>query len=188
MKLFWFAPLKFLDGLVDRIVAIGGALIIGQFPQFYGEYVQRLGGHLEEARDQLLQYSQAAVAHKITLQDYILIHLQSGNSIFVNTGRIIKSLVERFEFLEKAYYQFKNGPELFRGWIFIRHLDPKIVMETWLDYTPGIPISKEGIIYALLGMILFWGVYYGFKSIVRVIFLKISKRIKNSSPKSLDNC
>jgi len=37
-------PVRFLDGIVDRVFTVLGAVTLSQFPQFYGQYMQRLGG------------------------------------------------------------------------------------------------------------------------------------------------
>ncbi|HBR34948.1 MAG TPA: DUF2937 domain-containing protein, partial [Firmicutes bacterium] len=41
--------LRFFNGLLDRVVAVCGVVGLAQFPQFFGQYIQRLGGHLAEA-------------------------------------------------------------------------------------------------------------------------------------------
>ena len=53
-------PFRFLDGLVDRVVSLAGAVGLAQFPQFFAQYLQRLGGHLEEARLVIARYRAAA--------------------------------------------------------------------------------------------------------------------------------
>ena len=170
MKPLWLSPFRFLDGLVDRIVVISGALIFGQFPQFYGEYLQRLGGHLAEARYQLMQYTQAAESHHLTLQEYIRVHLESGNGVFASTGQVINALVQRVDFLETTYRNFQNAPAVYRVWIFIHRFDSKIASETWFNYNPGIPLNDEGLVYALIGLLFAWGIYYFIKNVFRFVF------------------
>lgn len=165
-------PWRFLDGLADRFIGFCGGLLFGQFPHFWAQYVQRLGGHLEEARLQLAQYTQAAALNHLTLEQYIRMHLESNNKVFQSTGKIIAELVNRFEMLEKAYLAFKEAPVLWRGWVFICHWKAEIVLETWRDFTPGFPVTWEGFVFALTGMICFWGGYHLIKHIIKFTFGK----------------
>ena len=80
-------PINFLDGIADRIATVLGAVSLSQFPQFYGQYMQRLGGHLDEARRALEQYIQAARKLNMSLDEYIAEHLESGSDVFISTGR-----------------------------------------------------------------------------------------------------
>ncbi len=95
-------PIGFLDGIADRIFSIAGAVALSQFPQFYGQYMQRLGGHLNEARLMLQQYIDAASALNLSLEEYIREHLDSRSEIFISTGEIIQSLWERVQMLESS--------------------------------------------------------------------------------------
>ena len=51
---------RFLGGLLDRIIAVFGAVGLAQFPQFFSQYIQRLGGHLAEAQFILVRYEMTA--------------------------------------------------------------------------------------------------------------------------------
>lgn len=42
--------LKKIDGFFSAIFGIFGGLLFAQFPQFVAQYLQRLGGHIDEAR------------------------------------------------------------------------------------------------------------------------------------------
>lgn len=47
----WFiTALKQFDRLISTFFGLVGGLIFAQFPQFIAQYLQRLGGHIDEAR------------------------------------------------------------------------------------------------------------------------------------------
>ena len=48
-------PLRFLGSILDRIIAGLGAILLAQFPQYFGQYLQRLGGHLNELRHRVAE-------------------------------------------------------------------------------------------------------------------------------------
>jgi hypothetical protein len=163
---------------VDRIFAVIGAVVLSQFPQFYGQYMQRLGGHLDEAKLMLQQYLDAAAALGLSLDEYIREHLESGSEVFTSTGRIIADLVERVQVLEQAY-QALQGANMFSRWfVFLREVDWSIAAGTWDNFVPGVPTTLEGLVYALTGLLIGWGLYSLLKSLVALPFKAGGPKIK----------
>jgi hypothetical protein len=161
-------PLKFVDGIIDRVVSVIGAIALSQFPQFFGQYMQRLGGHLDEARRALRQYNEAAEAFNMSLEEYIRAHLDSGSVIFESTGEIIQSLVERVQALEQAYRALQDANIYNRWFIFLREVDWSIAAGTWDNFVPGVPTTIEGLVYALAGLLMGWGIYALLKTAIFV--------------------
>jgi hypothetical protein len=179
MMKFWRYPLRVLNGLVDRVLALVGAIAFAQFPQYFAQYIQRLGGHLDEARRSVSQYQNVAASYSMSLQEYINIHLTSGNKIFVSTGKVISGLVERLQHLESAFRALHDSTPWNRGWVFLREMDSEIARRTWENYTPGVPTTAEALVYALIGLLIGWGLYQGVKKLVGLPFRK------TASPKPL---
>lgn len=172
-KLFLF-PFRFLDSLVDRVFATIGALIFVQFPQFFSQYMQRLGGHLDEARRAVDEFVKAAAANHLTLHEYVEIHLTSNNKIFISTGKLMNGFVERLQHLESSMAALKDASPWNRWWVFLKEMDLDIAKRTLENYTWGIPTTVEALIYALIGLLLFFGLYQGIKGTIRFIARKIA--------------
>lgn len=177
MKEFWKYPLRLLDGLMDRIMAVAGAIICAQFPQYYAQYIQRLGGHLDEARRSVSQYVKVAASYNLSLDEYINVHLTSANNIFVSTGKVIQGLVDRLNHLESAFTALQNSSPLTRWFVFVRVMDPEIARNTWTNFTPGVPTTVEALVYALIGLLIGWGLYQGVKALVTLPFKTASKQL-----------
>lgn len=158
-------PLKFLDGILDRLFSILGAVALSQFPQFYGQYMQRLGGHLDEARLALKQYIAAAEALDLTLEEYIREHLESGSTVFTSSGEVIQNLWDRVQSLESAYQSLQDANIYTRWFVFLQEADWSIAAGTWENFMPGVPTTVEGLTYALTGLLLGWGFYALIKTI-----------------------
>ena len=141
---------------------------MSQFPQFYGQYMQRLGGHLDEARLMLQQYIDAAAALGLSLDAYIREHLESGSEVFTSTGRIIADLVERVQTLEQAYQALQGAGVFSRWFVFLREVDWNIAAGTWENFVPGVPTTLEGLLYALTGLLIGWGLYVLLKSLIAI--------------------
>lgn len=169
-------PLRILDGLVDRVLSLLGAITLAQFPQFIGQYLQRLGGHLGEIRHTVRQFEAMAATLNMTLEEYIKVHLFSGTEVFLSSGEVIQDLIHRLQILENSYILLRQATPVNRWLVFLKVFDPEIFTQTYKIFTPGIPTTIEGGIYALVGLFLAWGVYQGIKNLIRLIFTKERKR------------
>jgi BMFP domain-containing protein YqiC len=140
--------------------------------------MQRLGGHLDEARHMLQQYIDAAAALGLSLDVYIREHLESGSEVFTSTGRIIADLVERVQTLEQAYQALQDAGIISRWFVFLREVDWTIAAGTWENFVPGVPTTLEGLIYALTGLLLGWGLYALLKSLIAIPIKAIGQKNK----------
>lgn len=167
-------PLRLLNGFFDRVFALTGAMLLAQFPQFYGQYLQRLAGHLDEARRTMVLYEESAASLGLTLEQYIEQHLVSDSAVFVSAGEVITSLLERLHQLERSLATLVEAPPLFRWWIFLQEAEWPIMMQTWRDFTPGLPTTIEGLLYAATGLLIGWSCY----SLGKLIFQKLLRLFK----------
>ena len=174
MSKFLKYPLRFLNGLLDRIIAVLGVVSMAQFPQFFAQYLQRLGGHLAEAKFILLRYQLSADYFDLSLDEYISLHVNSGNEIFSSSGQVIAELVDRVAALEGSFTALNGATPFNRWWVFLQEVDLEMLRETWSIFTPGIPTTIEGAIYGFLGLILAWGVYHGIKTLFKSLYKLIS--------------
>ncbi len=182
MKKYLLYPFRVLESLTDRALAIVGSLTLAQFPQFYAHYLQRLGGHLDEARLIVSEYSEAANSFNLTLHEYIRIHLTANNPVLQSTGTIIENSLARLTALEKSFQALQAGTVFNRWWIFIKNMDPAIFRQTYSAYMPGISLTVESLIYAVTGLLITWGIYQGIKSLIKKLFYKVTRY--RSVPKS----
>ena len=174
MGTFFKKIFRFFSGLLDRLVAVCGVIGLAQFPQFFSQYLQRLGGHLAEAQFMLVRFEMTAEYFGMTLDEYIATHVNSGHEVFVSSGELINDLVNRISALEKSLTALKEASVYTRWWVFLRECDYSIVQETWLDYTPGLPTSLEGAIYALCGLFASWFLYQSVKRLLRFLAKLVS--------------
>ncbi|NLY89597.1 MAG: DUF2937 family protein [Firmicutes bacterium] len=178
MKKILLFPFRIMDGLADRIISIAGAVGLAQFPQFFAQYLQRLGGHLEEARLVITRYRAAAESLDLTLEEYLAQHLASGNEIFVSSGQVLTGVFQRLTELEEAFRALQQAGPFTRWWFFLLKADPLIIRETWRHFHPGLPTTVEGLIYGLAGLFLAWGLYQGVRALILYGGRKIGALLK----------
>lgn len=137
----------------DRVCAVAGALLFSQFPAFYQQYIQRLGGHLEELNRYLHQLERLAQHSSKTLPEYIHKFLTSSDADFSAQGVLMQSLVQRQLELSDYYQQLRISPALFRPWALLTHFESESARGALADFEFGLVLSLEGLAYAVLGIV-----------------------------------
>ncbi len=145
--------------------------------------MQRLGGHLDEARRALEQYTQAAQSLNMSLEEYKTEHLESESEVFASTGEVIRDLVNRVETLEQSYHALQDATIYNRWFVFMREVDWSIATGAWENFMPGVPTTVEGLTYAAAGLLFGWGLYVLCKTAVAIPVKAVNaKRKKVNDP------
>jgi len=173
------ALLGLSDGLIDRLLCVLGVLVFSQGPEFIQQYLQRLGGHLDEARRQLAQFRDVAAQSGLTLDRLIAQTSANADTAVANLGGVMSASVERVAELESAQAAIQNASIWSKPFVFLRHVDPSIAQATWDIYRPAVPTTAEGIVYALLGMFVFLSLYHG---LIRFPITRAARLRRASSP------
>jgi hypothetical protein len=121
-----------LKSLADGIAAAVGAALGSQLPEFVQQYLQRLGGHRDEAFNfvQMLK-SQGTDA---------------SSAIFTAAQARADSLARTFDAIAQA-------GDLGRPAAFLRHLDVDIARNTMDLFLPAVPLTPAGLLYGGIGLI-----------------------------------
>lgn len=161
----WLAPLRpvgrFGETLLDRALCVLGAVGLSQAPEFFQQYLQRLGGHLDEARRQLASYEAVARQSGITLRQLIDTTRAQAAEPVAKLGNVIAETQGRVESLTAAESALREASVWERPFVFMAHLDPSIAARTWEVFKPAVPVTPEGFVYAAVGMLLALTLYHG---------------------------
>jgi hypothetical protein len=171
--------MKPFDALASRIFAVVGAVTLSQFPNFVQAYLQRLGGHLDELKRVIAQYDKAAVSTGKTLKEYISIHMSSNSPEIVKTGQIMNDQLTRVDHLGKSLDVINNAGPFSKFISFCANADFEIARATLKNYTPGLSLNAESILYGLLGMVFGMIIYFILKAPIKGIFDKSLDREKS---------
>ena len=162
-------PLRAFDGLADRLVSVIGAIGSSQAPGFVTHYLQRLGGHVSEARLNVASWQ--AIANEASggsLQQLIDLYTASDAAEVVQAGQKCAADIGRLHHLQDALTVIGDAPAWSRLFTFVRHADAAIAHETLAGYVPNVPLDLEGLIYALCGLAVGFSLYQGTKGLVRL--------------------
>jgi hypothetical protein len=165
------------EGLLDRLLCVVGAVLFSQLPEFIQQYLQRLGGHLDEARRQLEQFRAVAAQSDLTLDQLIARNLGSTEPTVRGLGRVIQETMARVDTLAAADAAIRQASILSRPFVFLRHLDLSIVHATWTIFKPAVPTTVEGFFYSACGVLLALAFYHaGVKLPVRCALRRRAER------------
>lgn len=149
------------EGLLDRLLCVVGALAFSQAPEFMQQYLQRLGGHLDEARRQLEQFRAVAAASGLTLDQLASRTGHDADAGVARLAEVIHGAVARVSTLSADEQAIRSAPIAARPFVFIRHADPAIVRATWHVFRPAFPTTLEGLTYAIIGIVFLLAFYHG---------------------------
>lgn len=159
--------LRLFDSFIDRILCVFGAVLFSQGPEFMQQYLQRLGGHLDEALRQLAIFQQTAAQAGLSLDQFIGQTGTNPEASVARLGGVMTDAVERVTMLQSAHEALLHASLWERPFVFVRHLDIAIARATGAVYQPAVPTTAEGLLYAMAGMLVFLALYhFGFKRAV----------------------
>ena len=149
------------DGLIDRLLCVVGAVLCSQLPEFIQQYVQRLGGHLDEARRQLGQFQEIAAKSGLTFEQLMAKSRDASEATVARLGQLMHDSAGRVDALAAAEAAIREASVFSRPFVFLHHIDFSIAQATWGVFKPAVPTTVEGIVYAVFGMLLALALYHG---------------------------
>ncbi|MCE5293033.1 MAG: DUF2937 family protein [Chlamydiales bacterium] len=174
-----------MNKTIDRLFAVGGAFIFCQVPLLMNQYSTMLSGHLAESRRQINMMQHAASLTNKTLQEYIAKFLGQQDLDFVHQGQIMQAMQTRYEDLNQAYSSLQHATVWSRPLVFIKNIDSAVLWDTVSDFTPGISLTVESLIYAVVGLGFGVLIYRGLTSLIKGLFGLIKSRPRSFPPRPL---
>lgn len=146
-----------IDSILDRVFSLGGAIVAAQIPAFLMEYMATLKGALMESGRNVDSMRMRATEMGRTLEEFIAKHLASPDADFVASGKIMQESLLRYETYQNAYMALDTAPIWKKFLVFLQVFDFQLVKG--MHFTPALPLSVEGGVYALIGLLLGLVVY-----------------------------
>ncbi|MGY6587043.1 MAG: DUF2937 family protein [Wenzhouxiangella sp.] len=137
------------DNLGSACCGAGGGMGLSQAPAFTQAYLQRLGGHLDEARRTLRQVESGE-----------LLGFLSPPERVQAVGQFHERVIE----LDQAYRSISEATPLMQPLMTLRYADSEIAARAWESFTPAIPIDPPSLIYTGVGVVVALLVYELIKS------------------------
>ena len=162
--------------IADGVFAIAGAAGLSQFPEFFRQYVQRLGGRFDQAAVQEERIVAAAREHGLATQDYVQRLLANTDAVARSEGHNVLAALTDAERLRTAYQALVGASPLERPFVWLRHFDDSVARATLDQFVPALPLSAEGIVYAGIGMLIGLALLAGIQRTLRMTTVRPRRR------------
>jgi hypothetical protein len=116
-----------------------GGIALSQAPAFTQAYLQRLGGHIDEARRTVERIETGAILPWLA---------DDGRD------RAAGEIAERVAQLQRLQERLLDAPELLRPLALLRHADWAIARSAADAFTPAVPLSPAALTWTLIGIVL----------------------------------
>ncbi|QYX55877.1 DUF2937 family protein [Roseovarius sp. SCSIO 43702] len=134
-----------------------GAAAFSQFPEFSQQYVQRLGGAVDELARFVDGFDEDAAALGLDRQD-ALADLRSGGEMATARADRMETTIARYERLRSDLAALRDAGPFTRAYHAARLTDAEIAEAAWRDYRPAMPLTFEGAVFGGTGFVLGLGV------------------------------
>jgi Protein of unknown function (DUF2937) len=148
------------ERLLDRILCVLGAVLFSQLPEFMQQYLQRLEGHLDEAKLVLGRFKDAAAQSGMSLDQLVAGSAPNPDPSMGRLGAVVGQAVARVDALSAADTALRQASSWTRPFVFLEHMDGGIAKATLSIYRPAVPTTAEGLTYAGFGIIFMLALYH----------------------------
>jgi hypothetical protein len=149
-----------IEGFLDRLVCVLGAVCAAQAPEFLQQYLQRLGGALGFAHEQLRAFEAAAQAAGKPWARFVADTIANPDPGLAKLGTTMADTATRVDELATAQAALLDASVWSRPWAFLRHLETGIAHDTLAAYQPAVPTTAEGLVYAAAGLAVAFGLWH----------------------------
>lgn len=147
---------------------LAGAGAVSQFPEFSQQYVQRLGGAVDALAGVVADFDVSAAAVGLTREEALA---EMRGTDFVERRRAdMAATIARHDRLAADLAALRSATPWGRAAEPLRFSDNEIMAATWADFRPAVPISRDGLTFAALGLLLGMVLAHGLLTLLRMPF------------------
>lgn len=154
---------------MGQLINLGsGAVMLiaaSQFPEFSQQYVQRLGGAVDELRLVAADFDKSAQSVGLT-RDAALASM-TGNAFQEARRADMTRSFTRLARLEGDLATLQGADAISRLRHVARFSDKGIAERAWEAYRPAVPVTFDGLLFAIGGFLAGFGLAFGVSTVVR---------------------
>lgn len=144
--------------LLTLVGGLAGAAGLSQFPEYSQQYMQRLGGAVDELGRQVTRYEEDAARVGLPLDAY-LVALGDEGEMAHTQSRNMASDIARHDRLSTALNQLEGaGPFMRARLAFDMMPDGEVAARALETFKPAVPVTFEGAVFAGAGFLSGWAV------------------------------
>lgn len=148
---------------------IAAAAATSQFPEFSQQYVQRLGGAVDELAQVAADFDNSAQAEGMT-RSAALEEMQ-GNAFVERRREDMERTFARLATMRSDLEVLQTGGPFTRAANAVRMRDGDVARATLAAYRPAVPLTFDGLIFACIGLI-------GGASLIRLVAALLTSSVR----------
>jgi hypothetical protein len=141
--------------LILRLPSILVALLVAatsaQFPEFVQQYSQRLGGAVDELAAFVRRFDDDARASGLDRARAVEQYRLQNGTFLDRRGAAVAETIARYERLLEHKQELDRAGPLGRVVTFVGGYQPDIAGRALGDFAPAVPVTVEGLVFALSG-------------------------------------
>lgn len=155
-----------------------GAAGVSQFPEYSQQYVQRLGGAVDELSRFMTDFDADAAGLDLS-REAALVDLATGGEMGQARAETMVRTIERHDRLAHDLEQMQGLGPFSRAKYAARFTDGELAGRVWENYKPAMPVTFEGISFAVVG---FLGGLMLFSALISLLRLPFNLFRRRSEP------
>jgi hypothetical protein len=155
---------------------VGGlalGLVLSQFPEYAQQYLQRLGGAVDELKIITEDFDRAANAAGLTRVEALGHYSGNADTFLVDRGLSMAATIARYEHLRASLGRIRGASAVERFTLLPDFLDTDIGARALENFQPAVPVTVEGFAYAGGGFLLG---YAALSAIIGALLLPFRRR------------
>lgn len=172
--------------MIRAICLIGGltgAVGLSQFPEYAQQYMQRLGGQVEELSRDIKQLDAMALDLRMGREDRL--EQMAAVPTFAADAAHWRAKIARHARLSADLARLQDATPMQRLTMPYRVTDPQTAQAVWADFTPAVPFSAAGAASAGAGFLGGWTMLAALFAVLTAPFRRM-KRKPAATPKRAD--
>lgn len=155
---------------------LAGAAALSQFPEYSQQYVQRLGGAVDELRRFVNEFDADAADVGLS-RSAALTDLRQGGAMGAERAETMTAVIARYERLSSDLAALRRAGPFTRAYRARSLGDAKIAGAAWQDFKPALPLTFEGGLFAGVGFLAGLGAVGAVIALFRTVFSRRRRRV-----------
>jgi len=154
--------------MVKLVKMTGGVLLacsMSQFPEYSQQYVQRLGGAVDELTTVVEDFDASAQASGQNREAALL--SMDGTEFLNRRQDDMRRTMTRQDTLTQDYDALRDANAFERLAYITKLTDTGITERTWDDFQPAVPLTLDGLIFTVVGYLAGYGALSGASGLSR---------------------
>jgi hypothetical protein len=142
--------------LFALVIGVLGGVAFSQLPEFSQQYRQRIGGAIDELAGIVARFEADARASGLTREQAVERLKGSGEAIARRQGDSAAATIRRLHTLDRQRADMQTAGAFRRVASLSTAGDTELMRATWKDFEPAVPVTFEGLAFALAGFLAGW--------------------------------